>query len=73
MFQHIKRIRWLQGIIERWFVKVCTGFMWFMIRYGSGFCKHGKEASFSATGVETFRYFRMTEIDQDFSHKEIKA
>jgi len=26
-------------------MKVCTGLVWLMIRYGSGFCKRGKEAS----------------------------
>ena len=39
MFQHSKRIRWLQGIVKRWVMKVCTVFMWLMIRYRSGFCK----------------------------------
>jgi hypothetical protein len=72
MFQHSKRIRWLQGIVKRWVMKVCIGFMWLMIRYRSGFCKHGKEASSSTTGRKTFRYFRMTQMVQDFNHKEIK-
>jgi hypothetical protein len=44
MLQHSKRIRWLQGIVKRWDMKVCTGFMGLMIRYVSGFCKRGKEA-----------------------------
>ena len=26
-------------------MKVCTGFMWLIVRYGSGFCKQGKEVS----------------------------
>jgi len=71
MLQHNKRIRWLQGIVERWVMKVCTGFMWLMIRYGSGFCKHGKEAS-STTGRKTFRYIRMTQMVQGFDPKQIK-
>jgi hypothetical protein len=44
MLQLIKRIRWLQGIVKKWVMKMYTGFMWFMIRYGSGFCKISKEA-----------------------------
>ena len=50
MFQQNKRIRSLQGIVKRWVMKVCAGFMWLMIRYRSGFYKHGKEASSSTTG-----------------------
>jgi len=50
MLQHSKRIRWLQGIVKRWGMKVCTVFMWLMIRYRSGFCKRGKEASSSTRG-----------------------
>jgi len=50
MFQHSKGVRWLQEIVKRWVMKVCTGFMLLMIRYGSGFCEHGKEASSSTTG-----------------------
>jgi hypothetical protein len=45
MFQHIKRIRCLKGLVKRWVMKGCTGFMWLMIRYRSGFCIHDKEAS----------------------------
>jgi len=72
MFQHSKRIRWLQGIVKRWVMKVCTVFMWLMIRYRSGFCKC-KEASSSTIGSKTFRYFRMTQMVQDFSHKQINV
>jgi len=25
-------------------MNVCTGFVWLVIRYRSGFCEHGKEA-----------------------------
>jgi len=28
MFQHSKRIRWLQGIVKRWVMKVSSGFVW---------------------------------------------
>ena len=73
MFQKIKMIRSLQGIVKRWVMKVCTGFMWFMIRYRSGFYKHGKEASSSTTGRKTYRYFGITQRYQDFSPKQIKA
>ena len=41
IFQHSKWISWLQGIVKRWVMKVCTGLVWLMIRYGSGFCKRG--------------------------------
>ena len=44
-FQHSEWIRWLQGIVKRWVMKVCTGLVWLMIRCGSGYCKRGKEAS----------------------------
>jgi len=32
--------------------------MWLMIRYGSGFCKCGKEASSFAAGRENFEIFQ---------------
>jgi hypothetical protein len=35
----------VKGIIKRWVMKVYTGLMWLMIRYGSGIWKLGKEAS----------------------------
>jgi len=57
MFQHSKRIRWLQVIIKMWVIKVCTRFMWLMIRYGSGFCKC-KEYSFSRAGTQTVQIFQ---------------
>ena len=61
MFRHSKRIRWLQEIIEIWVIKVCTGFMWVMIRYVSGFCVHGKEASSSTTGRQPHSDIRITD------------
>ena len=57
MLQYSKWIRWLQGSVERWVMKVCTGFMWLMIRYGSGFCKHGQEASSSTTGRQNVQIY----------------
>jgi len=44
-FQHSEWIRWLQGIVKRCVMKVCTGLVWLMIRCGSGFYKRGKQAS----------------------------
>jgi hypothetical protein len=74
MFQHSKRIRWVQGIVKRWVMEVGIGLMWLMIRYSSGLCKHGKEASSSTAGRQkAFRYFGMTQMDHDFSHRQIRA
>ena len=57
MFQHSKRTRWLQKIVKRWVMEVCAGLMWLMIRYRSGFCKLGKEASSSTTGRQNVQIF----------------
>jgi hypothetical protein len=37
---------------------MCTGLMWLIIRYGSGFCKRGKEASSYATGRQNIQIFQ---------------
>jgi hypothetical protein len=50
IFQHSEWIWWLQGIGKRVVMKMCTGFMLLVIRYGSGFCKLSKEASSCAAG-----------------------
>ena len=39
IFQHSKWIRWLQGIVKRWVMKMCTVVLFLMIRYGCEFCK----------------------------------
>jgi hypothetical protein len=39
-------------------MKMCTGLMWLTVGYGSGFCKLGKEASFSATGRQNIHIFQ---------------
>jgi len=57
MFQHSKRIRWLQVIVKEWVMKVCTGFMWLMIRYRSGFCKCKEDAS-SKRERQNFQIFQ---------------
>jgi hypothetical protein len=46
--------------------------MWLVVRYGSGFCELGKEASSSAAGRQNVQIFNNTQIEQDFSYKEIK-
>jgi TRAP-type C4-dicarboxylate transport system permease small subunit len=61
IFQHNKRNRWLQVIVEILVIKVCTGFMWVMFRYVSGFCIHGKEASSSTIGRQPHSDIRITD------------
>jgi len=39
-------------------MKVCTGLAWLMIRYGSGFCKCGKEASSCEVGRQNIQIFQ---------------
>ena len=39
-------------------MKVCAGLMWLMIRYRSGFCKLGKEASSSTAGRQNVQIFQ---------------
>jgi hypothetical protein len=39
-------------------MKMCTGFMWLMIGYGSGFCKRSKEASTFAAGRQNVQIFQ---------------
>ena len=39
-------------------MKLCTGFVWFMIRYRSGFCKHGKEVLSSTTWTQNVQMFQ---------------
>jgi len=38
-------------------MKVCTGLVWLMIRYGSEFCKRGMEASSCAAGRQNIQIF----------------
>jgi hypothetical protein len=38
-------------------VGVCIGLMWLMVRYSSGLCEHGKEASSSAAGRQNVQIF----------------
>jgi len=63
---------WLQEIIERWVIKVCTGFMWLMIKHASGLCIHGKETSILQQG-EPHSHISEYRMDQDFSHNQISA
>jgi hypothetical protein len=39
-------------------MKMCTGLVWLMVRYGSGLCKLSKEASSSATGRQNIQIFQ---------------
>jgi len=39
-------------------MKLCTGFMWLVIRYRSGFCKLSKEALSCAAGRQNIQLFQ---------------
>jgi len=62
MFQHIKRIRWLQVIVKKLVMNMCTGFIWPMIRQRSGFCKHGKKLHVPQPGNRMFTFFIITHL-----------
>jgi hypothetical protein len=40
-------------------MKICTGLMWLVIRYGSGFCKISKEALSCAAGRQNIQLFQI--------------
>jgi hypothetical protein len=58
MFQNSKRIGWLQGSVKRWVMKVCSGLMWLVIIYRSGFSKLGKETSSSTIRRQNIQIFQ---------------
>jgi hypothetical protein len=48
-------------------MKMCTGFMWLMMRHRSGFCRCGKEASYSTADIY------MTQMYQNVSDHQIRV
>jgi len=45
-----------------------SGFIWLMIRYRSGFCEHGKEASCSTTWRRIVQIFKIDTHGQDIPY-----
>jgi len=58
IFHHSEWIWWLQEIGKMRVMKICTGFMWLVIRYRSGFCKLSKKDLSCAVSRENIQLFQ---------------
>jgi hypothetical protein len=48
----------VQGIVKICVMKVCSGLMWLVMRYRSGFCRLGKEATSSTISRQNVQIFQ---------------